>query len=62
MTPREAFDALMYEGVPTRPSAPDPLRMQYGPSEQFRRLLVERDKWRALNELATDDELEEETA
>lgn len=45
MTPREAFDALLYELVPTRPTAPDALRMQYGPTEQWRLLQKQREAW-----------------
>lgn len=50
------LDALLYcELINRPPSQPDELRMQWGPTEQFRLLELEREKWAALA-LFDDDE------
>ena len=43
------IDAALYaELVPHRPTPADPLRMDYGPTEQFRLLELERELWATL--------------
>lgn len=44
-----AYDDPFYrELIPTRPTPADPLRMDYGPTEQFRLLELERELWATL--------------
>ena len=53
-----AYDDPLYrECIPTRPSPADPFRMEYGPTEQARRLELEREAWSILC-LFDDEETE----
>jgi hypothetical protein len=51
------LDAALYcELINRPPSAPDALRMTWGPSEQFRLLELEREKWATLALFGDDEE------
>lgn len=56
-----AYDDPLYrECIPCRPTPADPLRMQWGPTEQARRLGLERELWATL--VLFDDDTEEGAA
>lgn len=51
------LDRLYLETLPARPSPADPLRMQWGPTEQARRLGLERELWATLALFDDTDEV-----
>lgn len=51
------LESLLLELIPVRPTPADPNRMGDGPTEAFRRLEAERERWLLVHEVTAEEEV-----